>query len=79
MLQMFFLVYSLHFNFVYGRFWCTEILNFHARILFLIFCNMLRNFFSTLRGSFIIWSEKPCFLKKSLRPEMKKNKIIGLI
>ena len=69
--KMFFLVHSLPFNFVYGRLWCIEILNFYALILFLIFCNMLRNSFSILRESFIIWIEKPCF-KKSLRSEIKK-------
>ena len=72
--KMFFLVHSLPFNFVYGRLWCIEILNFYALIIFVIFCNMLRNSFSILRESFIIWIEKPCF-KKSLRSEMKKKYI----
>lgn len=49
-------------------------------ILFSIFCNRLKNFFFTLRGSLIIWSGKkikPCL--KSLRPEMRKSEITGLL
>lgn len=72
MLQMFFLVYNLPFPFVYGSFWCKEILNFHALILFLIFCNMLRNSFSKGIHYYLEW--KALLKKKKKSEDWKEEK-----